>query len=221
MQHKGGYHVNLIPGQLGKDVTAAARDAAAKKAKEQGAVQKAAAQPSRLLPEVQQFVELIFSEKMMQQQLESLSIDLEKMPLGGMSDKQAERGYAILGDIAAALKEPLPDELAQGERLLGLTNAFYNTIPHKFSFHQTPPVITSRELLLQKIEAIEALLQVTAAQSLGGEGGAASALAPTAHPTDQNYEKLACALMPASEEEAAMVNAYAQNTHAATHSSRS
>ena len=50
--------------------------------------------------------------------------------------------------------------MAQAERLLGLTNAFYNTVPHKFARDATPPVITSREMLVDKIEAIEALLQV-------------------------------------------------------------
>ena len=214
-QPKGGYNVNLIPGQFGKDVAAAARAAAAKKAKEESASHAVAARPCTLPPAVQEFVELIFSEKMMQQQLESLSIDLEKMPLGGMSDKQAERGYQILGDIAAALKEPLPDESAHSQRLLGLTEAFYNSIPHKFSLKQTPPVINTRELLLQKIEVIEALLNVNAAQSLAGGGLAAAA--PSVHPTDSHYATLKCGLTPASADEFAMVQAYAANTHAATH----
>ena len=216
-QAKGGYNICLIPGQLGKDVTAAAREAAAKKASAQQKASAAQAAPSKLPKAVQEFVELIFSEKMMQQQLQSLDIDLEKMPLGGISDKQAEKGYSILCDLATALKEPLKDDDAQQERLLALTNVFYNTIPHKFGVKQTPPVITNRELLLQKIEAIESLLQVSTAQSIAGELSAAEA--NSTHPTDLNYEKLKCGLEEASPEEFAMVEKYAKNTHAATHSS--
>ena len=218
-QFKGGHNVNLIPGQLGKDVGAAARAAAAKKASAASAAQASASRPCTLPPSVKEFVELIFSEKMMAQQLASLSIDLEKMPLGGLSDKQAQRGYAILCDIAAALKEPPADESAHAQRLLGLTEAFYNTIPHKFSLSKTPPVISTRELLLEKIETIEALLQVNAAQSLAAGGAAQAPL--SAHPADSHYRSLKCDLEPASEEEVAMVAQYAASTHAATHSSYS
>ena len=221
MQAPGGYNVSLIPGQLGKDLSEQARKAAAAKVKEtvSGASAAAAAYPSTLPPSVREFVELIFSEKMMQQQLQSLSIDLEKMPLGGISDVQAEQGYAVLGKVADALKEPLPDGLAQEQRLLGLTNQFYNVIPHKFARKLTPPVITSREMLLQKIEAIDALLSVSAANSIAAE--LAEAGSAHAHPTDQNYAKLRCDLEPASDEEVAMVKEYARATHAKTHNSYS
>ena len=37
------------------------------------------------------FISLIHSEKMMQEQLREANIDLEKMPLGSISDKQARR----------------------------------------------------------------------------------------------------------------------------------
>ena len=218
MQAPGGYNVNLIPGQLGKDVSEAARQAAAAKVKESVAGAAAAATaPSTLPPSVQEFVELIFSERMMQQQLESLSIDLNKMPLGGISDVQTEQGYAVLRQIAEALKSPLPDAGAQSQRLLGLTNQFYNVIPHKFARKQTPPVITSREMLIEKIEAIDALLSVSAANSISA--GMAEATAPTAHPTDANYAKLGCGLEPASPEEVEMVKEYAKATHAKTHNS--
>ena len=206
------------PWPAGQDVSEAARQAAAAKVKESVAGAAAAATaPSTLPPSVQEFVELVFSERMMQQQLESLSIDLNKMPLGGISDVQTEQGYAVLRQIAEALKSPLPDAGAQSQRLLGLTNQFYNVIPHKFARKQTPPVITSREMLIEKIEAIDALLSVSAANSISA--GMAEATAPTAHPTDANYAKLGCGLEPASPEEVEMVKEYAKATHAKTHNS--
>ena len=39
--------------------------------------------------QVASFISLIHSEKMMQEQLREANIDLEKMPLGSISDKQA------------------------------------------------------------------------------------------------------------------------------------
>ena len=153
---------------------------------------------------------------MQQQQLESLNIDLDKMPLGSISDKQAEAGYAVLTKISAALKSPLPDERAQQERLLGLTNAFYTTIPHKFMRQQTPPVITSPELLVQKVDAMEALLSVSAAHSIAA--GQAGCLGGR-HPADDHYANLNCKLEPADAQEVAMVREFAANTHAATHNS--
>ncbi len=148
-----------------------------------------------------------------------MSIDLDKMPLGSISDRQAQKGYATLREIADALKTPLPDVGAHEQRLLALTNAFYNTIPHTFARKQTPPIITSHAMLVQKIEAMEALLQVSQAQSLAhalhDEAGTAAA-APV-HPSDANLAKLHCQLTPATAEEVAMVTEYAANTHGATH----
>ena len=78
-QARGGMNVCLIPGQRGKDVTAAAREAAAKKASLAHSAHAAQSSPSALPPSVQSFVELIFSEKMMKAALEEQNIDLDKM----------------------------------------------------------------------------------------------------------------------------------------------
>ena len=92
---------------------------------------------------------------------------------------------------------------AQDQRLLSLTQAFYNLIPHKFAARATPPVITTRELLLIKIEMMEALLQIGTARSIAAELESESTLAT--HPADANYAKLKCALSEASPDEVAMV----------------
>ena len=111
---------------------------------------------------------------------------------------QAQKGYATLCDLAAALKEALADTNAQAQRLLSLTNAFYNTIPHKFERRATPPVITSREMLVEKLDAIEALLNISQAQSMSAELGGTPGATFTTHPTDANYEMLKCGLVPVS-----------------------
>jgi poly [ADP-ribose] polymerase len=215
-QHTGGYNVSLIPGQLGKDIASEHRAAVEQTGKAATLATAKMAPPSRLAAPVREFVELIFSEQMMRQQMEALSIDLEQMPLGTISDVQVERGYATLRQIADVLKDPLADKGAQDQLLLALTAQFYNTIPHKFDRRHTPPVITTQQMLVEKIEAIEALLQVSKAQSLAHEmvGGS---IQLQAHPADESYAKLGCGLEPASAEEMALVQEYVANTHAKTH----
>lgn len=77
-----------------------AKKAAAERASAASAAAARSGPPSALQPAVREFVDLIFSERMMKQQLESLSIDLDKMPLGSITDRQAQRGYATLTEIA-------------------------------------------------------------------------------------------------------------------------
>ena len=216
-QHRGGYQVQLLPGQLGRDVTAEHRAAVAGRGAAASAAAARAAPSCTLAREVQSFVELIFSERMMASQLEAMNIDLDKMPLGAISDRQAQLGYEHLRHIAEALKTPLADAGAQAQKLLALTTSFYNAIPHKFARKQTPPVITTQQMLIEKIEAIEALLQVSQAQSLSRELPAAAPGAAAKHPADDHYAKLNCGLQPASAEELHMVEQYVRNTHAATH----
>ena len=151
--------VSLIPGQLGKDASKAVLGEASEKAKAESRAAEANSLPSKLAPEVRSLIELIFSEKMMRAQLEAQSIDLDKMPLGAISDRQVERGYAQLRELSEAISHPIPDEGGQAEKLLALTNAFYNTIPHKFERKLTPPIITTNEMLIEKVDAIESLLQ--------------------------------------------------------------
>ena len=101
-QAPGGYNVNLLPGQAGRDVSATAREAAAARAEASTGAAALSARPSRLPPPVREFVELIFSERMMKQQLESLSIDLDNMPLGSITDRQVRRPSTCMSMSPAA-----------------------------------------------------------------------------------------------------------------------
>ena len=129
---------------MGKDVALAARQAAAASSAAAAASSSSAAAgvaACTLPAPVASFVETIFSEKMMKAQLEEQHIDLDKMPLGGISDVQVERGYATLRQLATAIATPASSSELQAQRLLALTNEFYNLIPHKFHRRDKPPVI--------------------------------------------------------------------------------
>mmetsp|Transcript_4619 Transcript_4619/g.13637 ORF Transcript_4619/g.13637 Transcript_4619/m.13637 type:complete len:378 (-) Transcript_4619:678-1811(-) len=167
---------------------------------------------------VRAFVELIFSEKMMKAHLEEQNIDLDKMPLGSISDVQVGRGYAILSDLAKALAVPSPSAEQHAQQLLALTQAFYNTIPHNFDRRDTPPVIDTPDVLKAKLDMIESLLQVSKAQSLSSRVAAGP---QRTHPADANYSRLGCRLELSDPAEFDLVRTYAANTHAATHSAYS
>ena len=88
-QHPGGYNVALLAGQGAEDAAEVARQAAASGVAAGAREVEAKAGRACTLPaEVAAFVSLIHSEKMMQEQLREANIDLEKMPLGSISDKQ-------------------------------------------------------------------------------------------------------------------------------------
>ena len=92
-QANGGYQVQLLAGQSGQDAAEAARKAGRATA----AAAAASSGPAcTLTPEVQQFVELIYSEKLMKAHLESQHIDLDKMPLGQITTLQVQQGSPAL-----------------------------------------------------------------------------------------------------------------------------
>jgi len=76
-----------------------------------------------------------------------------------------------------------------------------------------PPVIDSLPMLKDKLDMVEALLQVQESQKLSKSLGPAA----EQHPLDAMYAQLQCGLAPASEAEHEMVRRYAANTHGSTH----
>merc|ERR1712137_895263 len=103
---------------------------------------------------------------MFAQQMQQMHIDLEKMPLGSISETQVRSGYAALTRIADQLKTPASDPGEQAARLYGLTSSFYTTIPHRFELRETPPVIDTMTMLKEKLDMIESLLQISQSQRL-------------------------------------------------------
>ena len=210
-QHPGGYNVTLLAGQGAADAAETARQAAASSV---AASRPVSVMPSTLCPEVEEFVALIHSEKMMQQQLKEANIDLEKMPLGSISDRQVSAGYEVLREIGERLTNPLPNAGQQQQKLMSLSNKFYNTIPHTFARQDTPPIISTVDQLRAKSDMVESLLSV--AQGLSAKLGEMDA---QEHPTDAAFRRLKCGLDLATEEEAEMVKEYTRLTHASTHNS--
>ncbi|KAJ3602176.1 hypothetical protein NHX12_029935 [Muraenolepis orangiensis] len=78
--------------------------------------------------------------------------DIEKMPLGKLSEKQIDKGVKVLKEIEDALGQTL-------EELEELSSRFYTTIPHNYSRKTVPPVINTQEVINQKKTFLETLRQ--------------------------------------------------------------
>jgi poly [ADP-ribose] polymerase len=102
-------------------------------------------------------------------------------------------------------------------RILSVTNRFYNCIPHA---GDVLPILSTRERLLEKHEMLKALVEMEIASKLLDTTQGGDAAAAVMHPLDVHYGKLKCQLDPVAHgsDVFSRINAYMQNTHAATHS---
>lgn len=115
---------------------------------------------SKLSPELQSLMRLIFNPDHMVSSMASMRYDANKLPLGKLSKKTLSQGFAALKDLGEVVtnptlaqskyREPLRDVLED------LTSKYYTVIPHSFG-RMRPPVIDSEAALKREIELIETL----------------------------------------------------------------
>lgn len=70
------------------------------------------------------------------------------MPLGKLSKIQIAKGFEVLEEIEAAMKQR-----RGGSRLEELSSKFFTTVPHNFGRNR-PPTINSQEIVEQKKEML-------------------------------------------------------------------
>lgn len=165
---------------------------------------------SKLDPRVQELVKLICDLKMMKQAMLEVGYDANKLPLGKLSKDHIKKGYQVLQEISTAINSG-----ASRSVLLDLSNQFYTLIPHVVGM-RPPPVITTPQLLKDKIQLVESLQEAAIATNLLRDS---SGPADDRHPIDVHYEKLKCAFTPLEKDskEFQMVQEYTKNTHGHTH----
>ncbi|NWT15899.1 PARP3 polymerase, partial [Vireo altiloquus] len=159
--------------------------------------------PCTLDRATQDLVSLIFSSDMFRDAMQTMNIDVKKMPLGKLSKQQIARGFEALEELEAALREQPP----QATRLEELSSRFYTIIPHNFG-RARPPPINSPDLLRAKKDMLLVLADIEVAQSLQAqkvkeEEEEEEKEKEVAHPRDQDYALLCCQLSlldPASRE---------------------
>lgn len=70
------------------------------------------------------------------------------MPLGKLSKMQIAKGFEVLEEIEAAMKQR-----RGSSRLEELSSKFFTTVPHNFGRNR-PPTINSQEIVEQKKEML-------------------------------------------------------------------
>ncbi|XP_009874297.1 PREDICTED: poly [ADP-ribose] polymerase 3 [Apaloderma vittatum] len=157
--------------------------------------------PCTLDKATQDLVSLIFSSDMFQDAMQTMNIDVKKMPLGNLSKQQIARGFEALEELEAALQEQPPKAAC----LEDLSSRFYTIIPHNFGRARPPPINTP-ELLRAKKDMLLVLADIEVAQSLQAQKvkeEEEEEEEEVAHPLDQDYALLCCQLSlldPASRE---------------------
>lgn len=173
---------------------------------------------SKLEKPVQDLVNLIFDEDMLKQSMKEMEIDLTKMPLGAVSRDTIKDAFMELQQLETALNSTDLSDAEKTKLITVHTTRFYAKIPHDHG-NKRAPLIDSLEGLKLKIELLENLLQIEmVTHTIKQEAGETSL--SEEDPLDTKYKSLNAKITPLDHEsdEFKMVQKYAVNTHAATHS---
>ncbi|KAH1167354.1 protein mono-ADP-ribosyltransferase PARP3 [Mauremys mutica] len=149
--------------------------------------------PCSLDKATQELVSLIFSNDMFKEAMQTMNIDVKKMPLGKLSKQQIAKGFEALEAIETALQEQ-PLSCRQLEEL---SSRFYTIIPHSFG-RARPPPINTQEIVQAKKDMLLVLADIELAQSMQAqkkeEEEEEVKVEEVPHPLDKDYELLKCEL---------------------------
>uniref|UniRef100_A0A8D8YVJ1 Poly [ADP-ribose] polymerase n=1 Tax=Cacopsylla melanoneura TaxID=428564 RepID=A0A8D8YVJ1_9HEMI len=162
---------------------------------------------------VQTLIKLLFDEKAMTATLAEYELDMDQMPLGKLTASHLSKGYTILTKIMEVLEKDSVSDSDRNDVIMHMTSAFYTCIPHSFGL-QNPPLLDSKEMVIQKINMIDAMTQIDVAYTIkqaSNESGV--------HPLMNCYEKLKAdiKILDPSHEQYSLIQKYVSNTHAKTH----
>ncbi|XP_067907485.1 protein mono-ADP-ribosyltransferase PARP3 [Heterodontus francisci] len=159
----------------------------------------------------QDLITLLFSHDMFKEQMQTMNLDLKKMPLGKLSKQQIAKGFDALVEIEEALKQP-----RNNKQLEELSSKFYTIIPHYFGRNR-PPVIDTAEVVQSKKDMLLVLADIELAQSLQAEKeqkAKTEIIEEVPHPLDEDYNLLKCelSLLPPTSDEFKMIKKYVDMT---------
>jgi len=167
---------------------------------------------SSLPVRVQELITLVFDIEKMKNAMIEFEIDLSKMPLGKLSKKQIESAYKILTEV----QEMIKNSSGSNGKFLDASNRFFTLIPHDFGM-KSPPLLDNPDLVKNKIEMLDNLLEIEVAYNLLSSDVAGSG--NKKDPIDSHYEKLKTEVevLEKGTEEYNLLQEYVTNTHATTH----
>eukprot|EP00271_Cylindrocystis_brebissonii_P002626 TRINITY_DN13397_c0_g2_i3.p1 TRINITY_DN13397_c0_g2~~TRINITY_DN13397_c0_g2_i3.p1 ORF type:complete len:422 (+),score=112.33 TRINITY_DN13397_c0_g2_i3:323-1588(+) len=160
-------------------------------------------------------VALIFDVETYKQAMVEFDINVSAMPLGKLTARHIQEGFAVLADIQKALEETASadgGETAGQERearLIDASSRFFTLIPSaKLN------VIRTTAMLTEKVRMLETLRDIEVAARIIASGGT-----QTGAPLEAHYRQLACGLQPLEHncEDWQLVERYLTSTHGPTH----
>ncbi|XP_054831185.1 protein mono-ADP-ribosyltransferase PARP3 isoform X2 [Eublepharis macularius] len=171
--------------------------------------------PCTLNKATQELVSLIFSNDMFKEAMQTMNIDVKKMPLGKLSKHQIAKGFEALEAIEAAIQKQPPSH----KQLEELSSRFYTIIPHNFGRARPPPIAT-HEVLQAKKDMLLVLADIELAQSLQAqkkkddEKEEELKVEEVPHPLDKDYGLLKCALtlVDPSSKDYELIETYVEKT---------
>ncbi|CAB3383108.1 Hypothetical predicted protein [Cloeon dipterum] len=169
--------------------------------------------PSKLQPQVQQLMKLLFNVQAMKETLLEFELDLEKMPLGKLTQKQLRAAYS---ELAKLQESAHGDKKMSQTELIAISNKFYTLIPHSAGLDSLP-LLDNEELIKSKLAMLDSLMELEVAYSLMKVKEEDQD--KEAHPLDLQYSKLKTniSVLDRNSAEFAHLETYVKNTHAETH----
>lgn len=160
---------------------------------------------------VQDLISMLFDVNTMKKLMLEFELDLEKMPLGKLSKRQITQAYSVLTELQDLLKKS-----GSKTQFIDASNRFYTLIPHDFGV-DNPPVLSTEDVVKQKIELLDSLLEIEIAYSMLSDANKAGN--SDKHPVDSYYDQLQADIdvLDKNTEEFSLLQKYVSNTHAATH----
>ncbi|KAK6618637.1 hypothetical protein RUM43_013028 [Polyplax serrata] len=169
---------------------------------------KPVAKSNTLSQSVQNLISLLFDTEAMKRTMLEFELDLNKMPLGKLSQKQIHSAFEILSTL-----QNISKDTSDRKVLIEKTNKFYSLVPHDFGIN-SPPLLDNEEIITQKIDMLNSLMDIEIAYKLLQD------CEESDKSIDDCYSKLNTKIidLDPKSDEYKTIELYVKNTHAKTHS---
>ncbi|KAJ0423742.1 poly polymerase catalytic domain-containing protein [Aspergillus carlsbadensis] len=144
---------------------------------------------SKLPKAVQNLVSFIFNQEYFLSTMAQMSYDAKKLPLGKLSKRTLQTGFATLKELAELAAAPTLATSRYGMQFQAameqLSNRYFTTIPHVFGRNR-PPVLNDQAYIKKEVELLETLTDMEVANSIMKDASKVEDV----NPIDRQYEGL-------------------------------
>lgn len=127
--------------------------------KKQGNGEKKEVAESTLEKPVQNLMKFIFNPHHFMSTMAAMSYDVEKLPLGKLSERTLHNGYQILNDLSELVRKHNLANVPYSFYTItiqDLSNRYFTIIPHVFG-RDRPPILDNDDMIKKEIDLLEAL----------------------------------------------------------------